>query len=350
MMTTQTATRLYSLGVIVLAIGYLVEPISAFALTGSYRHYPSAAGRGLVTRRFGSATATSANDEQQQQLKANLQFRPATPEDMAACYTIESVSYPADEAATREALEFRQAQATPYFRVATTTSLDDSVPTVIGFCCGTRCQEFTEESMSTTHAPDGKLLAIHSVVVDEQYRRQGIATVMLNEYMESISSMNAAAADDGLESTVLLAKSNLLSFYVNCGFSVLRPSPIVHGSELWYELEKRMGVPAQTIPKDDEQWFVKTETFCKPFLQVKSHLEAHKEWVAELRRVQGRCITSGYRVDSEGKPGGGGLMFLAAKSYDEAMALVLQDPLVANDCVDWQLNGWIGQVGDVQLR
>lgn len=51
------------------------------------------------------------------------------------------------------------------------------------------------------------------------------------------------------------------------------------------------------------------------------------------------CITSGYRVDAQGKPGDGGLVFLAAKSYDEALRVVLQDPLVANDCVDWQLNG-----------
>jgi uncharacterized protein YciI/GNAT superfamily N-acetyltransferase len=356
--TLMTATRLYYLGVLLLTINCLIESTSAFSLTGSNIHHPSGTARGvrLVTRFAGStrtttSSSTSADDDEQ--LKAKVQFRPATPEDLKVCFAIESASYPADEAASREALEYRQAEAAPYFRVATlaTDLLGDEVPTVIGFCCGTRCEEFTEESMSTTHIPDGKLLAIHSVVVDEQYRRQGIATVMLKEYMENVSSKaNAADADDGIESTVLLAKSKLLSFYVNCGFAVLRPSPIIHGNELWYELEKRLGVPAQEIPKDDEQWFVKTETFCKPFPQVKPHLEAHKEWVADLRQVQGRCITSGYRVDAEGKPGGGGLMFLAAKSYDEAMELVLQDPLVANGCVDWQLNGWIGQVGDVQLR
>ena len=43
-------------------------------------------------------------------------------------------------------------------------------------------------------------------------------------------------------------------------------------------------------------------------------------------------------------------MFLAARSYAEARKLVLQDPLGKNSCVDWQLNGWIGQVGDVQMR
>jgi ribosomal protein S18 acetylase RimI-like enzyme/uncharacterized protein YciI len=337
------------LGVLLLSTSYLIKSTAAFSLIGNHLHHRSATARGLhLISRFASfSSSTSADDEQ---LKANIQFRPATLEDMDACYAIESASYPVDEAASREALEYRRAQATHYFRVATlaTSTDEDEIPAVIGFCCGTRCQEFTEEAMSTSHASDGKLLAIHSVVVDKQYRRQGIATVMLKEYMESISS--SMDADDGLESTVLLAKSHLLAFYVNCGFTVLRPSPIVHGSELWYELERKRLLPAQTIPKDDEQWFVKTETFCKPFPQVKPHLEAHKEWVAELRHVQGQCITSGYRVDAEGKPGGGGLLFFAAKSYDEAMELVLQDPLVANGCVDWQLNGWIGQVGDVQLR
>lgn len=105
----------------------------------------------------------------------------------------------------------------------------------------------------------------------------------------------------------------------------------------------------RSLPNEDESWFVKTEQFCKPFPQVKPHLEAHRAWVAVLRE-EGYCITSGYRVDSEGKPGGGGLMFLAAKTYAEAEALVLLDPLVANGCVDWKLNGWMPEVGDIELR
>lgn len=98
-------------------------------------------------------------------------------------------------------------------------------------------------------------------------------------------------------------------------------------------------------------WFVKTETFKKTlsFPQIKPHLDAHKEWVAQLRE-EGKCsITSGYRVDADGKPGGGGLMLFAAEDYAAAQALVLCDPLIANDCVDWQLNQWIADVGDISL-
>jgi len=187
------------------------------------------------------------------------------------------------------------------------------------------------------------MLAIHSVAVMEEYRRGGVGTVMLKDYLDAIRDYR-----DGVEKVVLLAKSHLLGFYVNCGFSVTKPSEIVHGKDLWYDLEIDIR-GLQTVPKEGESWFVKTEQFCKPFPVVKPHLDAHRTWVAELRS-KGFCITSGYRVDSNGKPGGGGMMFFAAKSYKDAQDIVLQDPLVANDCVEWRLNGWIPEVGDVQLR
>lgn len=105
----------------------------------------------------------------------------------------------------------------------------------------------------------------------------------------------------------------------------------------------------RTLPAEGESWFVKTEVFVRPFPEVRPHLEEHRRWVTDLRS-RGYCITSGYRVDEEGRPGGGGLMVLAAGSHGEAEELVLQDPLVANGCVDWTLNGWISEVGELQLR
>ena len=253
------------------------------------------------------------------------------------CSEIEAASYPADEAASLVSLQYRQNNASPYFQCAV---LEDNI---IGFVCATRCDQFEEESMST-HTPNGNLLAVHSVVVCEDFRRKSVATTMLTKYLEKVKQENE---DGTIESVVLLAKKYLLGFYVNCGFRVNRPSPIVHGKELWYELEHTL---VRTHPiEGKESWFCKTEQFKRPFPEVKPYLDAHKVWVADLRH-QGYCITSGYRVDSNGRPGGGGLMLLAAESYDDAMSVVLNDPLVANDCVDWELNGWVGQVGDIYLR
>ena len=288
---------------------------------------------------------------------SRITYRCPTADEIPAYIAIESASYPADEAASLEGLTYRQSHAGDYFLGAYLNENDDSAEMVIGFICGTRCDQFEEESMST-HTPTGPYLAIHSVVVHQDYRRKGIASDMLKEYLKCVKKQEIELQDqengNEIQSVVLLAKSHLLGFYVNCGFQVIRPSPIVHGKELWYELEQKI-LPATTIqslPQAGESWFVKTETFKQTFPYVKPHLEAHKEWVHKLRKRAQHpvCITSGYRVDADGNPGGGGLMFLAAKNYDEALQLVLQDPLVANDCVDWQLNGWIGQVGDVQMR
>jgi ribosomal protein S18 acetylase RimI-like enzyme/uncharacterized protein YciI len=288
---------------------------------------------------------------------SRISYRPATADDIAACFAIESASHPSDEGASLESLTYRQAEALPYFQCAVLQLEDNNddtstSETIIGFCCSTRCDELEEESMFT-HTPTGPLLDIHSVVVQEEYRRRGVATAMLKHYVETIRNHNSldhgsiTAYSSSIQSIVLLAKAHLLGFYVDCGFQVKRPSPIVHGQELWYELEQEL---VRSLPLADESWFCKTEQFQKPFSEVKPpHMEAHKSWVMDLRR-RGYCITSGYRVDAYGKPGGGGLMFLAAKSYQEALDMVLQDPLVANDCVDWELNGWIGQVGDIQMR
>ena len=43
-------------------------------------------------------------------------------------------------------------------------------------------------------------------------------------------------------------------------------------------------------------------------------------------------------------------MIFAAVNYADAEEFVRQDPLVANECVDWQLNRWIPEMGDVSLQ
>jgi len=107
--------------------------------------------------------------------------------------------------------------------------------------------------------------------------------------------------------------------------------------------------PARSTSDADRlHWFVKTETFCQPFPIVKPHLEAHREWVA-AERAGGYPVVSGYRVDENGKPGGGGLMLFRAASHEEAVAFVANDPLVANECVSYQVNRWIAEVGDIAL-
>ena len=97
-------------------------------------------------------------------------------------------------------------------------------------------------------------------------------------------------------------------------------------------------------------WFVKHETFTAETAalsveQRRSHLEAHRAWV--VRETQGgRQIRSGFLVDKQRRPGGGGLLIFEAESYEEALAWVMQDPMIQTGLVAWTLQEWIPVSGN----
>jgi uncharacterized protein YciI len=98
-------------------------------------------------------------------------------------------------------------------------------------------------------------------------------------------------------------------------------------------------------------WFIKTETFTPAFRGLSAseraaQLQAHRQWVSGLRAA-GQAMASGFLVDGQQQPGGGGLLALQASSYGDALALIQQDPLVAGGWVHWQLHGWIAAEGQL---
>jgi Acetyltransferase (GNAT) domain len=64
-------------------------------------------------------------------------------------------------------------------------------------------------------------MAIHSVVVAEPYRKRGIATRMLQAYIQRIATAAVEPQDHRAAKIVLLSKAYLLAFYVKCGFQVI---------------------------------------------------------------------------------------------------------------------------------
>ena len=92
-------------------------------------------------------------------------------------------------------------------------------------------------------------------------------------------------------------------------------------------------------------WFVKTETFtvvaaALAVEQRRPTLEAHRRWVVQEAAL-GRRVRSGYLVDGDRRPGGGGLLIFEATSYPEALAWVENDPMIRAGLVDWQVQEWI---------
>lgn len=155
-------------------------------------------------------------------------FSPVQPEQLDRIYALEAASYPEDEAATYEKLQYRIEHASGVFLVAlqlqaasAVTQPNDAVTStgdngssaadrqehLAGFVCGTLTSagKLTHESMST-HDPDGTLLCIHSVVVESSQRRKGLATRMLKAYLQFVQGSTPA-----LQGVRLLCKEDLVS-------------------------------------------------------------------------------------------------------------------------------------------
>lgn len=202
---------------------------------GSRTRTASSSGGSHASSEVGSLPGDSAF----QTVHDRMYHRTCSPTDLPACHALEAASYPADEAASLSMLQYRQHHAAPYFRCAVLLPPEAADPTdsmkmrgdIVGFVTGTRTSSFDEASMSV-HDPAGPMLAIHSVVVAEGQRRQGIGAAMLAEYVRAVRRMGPKVPIDKI---VLIAKAEKLAYYVRAGFSVVGVSPIVHGRDVWYE-------------------------------------------------------------------------------------------------------------------
>jgi len=96
--------------------------------------------------------------------------------------------------------------------------------------------------------------------------------------------------------------------------------------------------------------FIKTEKFTKETLDMiqnerRKYLVKHKEWVKSLNK-EGRSIFSGYLTNKDNKPGGGGILILEANNFEEAKFVIMQDPMIKNNLVIWELNILVPVSGD----
>ena len=90
--------------------------------------------------------------------------------------------------------------------------------------------------------------------------------------------------------------------------------------------------------------FVKTEIIKKEFIidnkLKKKFVDKHILWIKELKKA-GVNVKSGFLVNEIKEPGAGGLLMLEVKTYQEALKIIKEDPMIKNKIVDWKLSEWI---------
>ena len=178
-----------------------------------------------------------------------ISYRPVTWDDIHTCCQIAATSFQEDEIANFDNLTYMQQYAGEYFWCASLPADEDhdhqcKKDIIIGFISSSRCMDFAKECISK-HDPKGSILAIHSVVVDPKFQYQDIATAMMQNYLTQIVHLSNLIDTSGFQTVKLLARSDMLSCYVDMGFLVLRPSPI--SRENGYELEARQDIMKSLI-------------------------------------------------------------------------------------------------------
>ncbi len=81
-------------------------------------------------------------------------------------------------------------------------------------------------------------------------------------------------------------------------------------------------------------WFVKIEKGIVDKPRFDQFVGAHVVYVKQLIE-QGHRARTGYWAER-----GGGMLIFMADSMTEAKAIVEADPLIANDCVAYELHEW----------
>ncbi|MGF1487228.1 MAG: YciI family protein [Prochloraceae cyanobacterium] len=81
-------------------------------------------------------------------------------------------------------------------------------------------------------------------------------------------------------------------------------------------------------------WFVKIEEGIVNKDIFDRYVPAHKAYVRDLI-AKGYKARTGYWAEL-----GGGMLLFEASSLEEARQIIALDPLIANDCVKYQLHQW----------
>ena len=90
--------------------------------------------------------------------------------------------------------------------------------------------------------------------------------------------------------------------------------------------------------------FIKTELIKKEYLIQKNIrkkvINEHIKWIENLKR-KGINIKSGFLVDELKQAGDGGLLIIDIETYQDALKIIKNDPMIKNNIVEWKLNEWI---------
>jgi ribosomal protein S18 acetylase RimI-like enzyme len=154
-------------------------------------------------------------------------IRKARLEDLDRIAEIETVCFPATEAATRKSIEERILAFPDSFLVAETNGF------LLGFIngCVTNSDIIYDELFHSTlhHTPNGSNLTVFGLDVIPEYRKQGIGALLMNHFIQ-------IAKNTGRKSVILTCKDRLVHYYESFGYINKGISKSTHGGAQWFDM------------------------------------------------------------------------------------------------------------------
>ncbi|WP_168735595.1 GNAT family N-acetyltransferase [Cohnella fermenti] len=162
----------------------------------------------------------------------NAAIRPIPAERIAEAHELESLCYPADQAATLEAFRYRQATFPGFFLGAWEGDR------LVGLVCGVRtdARDCADVGIKRSHGgrTDGRKLCILSVAAHPDRRGQGLATRLLDGVV-------SAAKAAGLAAVMLMSQRELVPWYEARGFRATGLVHAEHGGVRWHDMRLDFG-------------------------------------------------------------------------------------------------------------
>ena len=157
----------------------------------------------------------------------SIAIRTAQPEDLKQISFIETVCFPASEAADEKKIKSRIQKFPEHFLVLTENQK------IIGFINGLVCDSpvLSDDMFENAelHQESGAYQMILSLAVSPEYQHKGYGKKLLK-------AMTASAKLQNRRGVTLTCKEQLVPFYAESGFVNQGRSASVHGGFEWYEM------------------------------------------------------------------------------------------------------------------
>ena len=160
-------------------------------------------------------------------LSKSFEITEASLDDLDEITSLEAHGFPADEAASKEAVAYRLKSFPNWFLTAKSDNK------IIGFINGILSDK--ELIVDDVYLPnsevgtDGNNLLLFGLVVHADYRRKGIAESLMKAILEK-------AKNNGIKHAALTCREMLIPYYEKFGFTKVGVSDSVIGNVVWYDM------------------------------------------------------------------------------------------------------------------